>query len=188
MMALKIMQNIENPSNHPLFEPNNLLEYIENIGVKHCVHHHAPVFTVAEANLVTEMIPGVHTRNLFIRDKRENMFLITLRDETRLDLKKLAGLLGVGKLSFGSPERLWAYLGVRPGSVTPLSVLNDTERKVRLVLEQAMMEEDIVNFHPLDNSMTISLSPDGLMTILKKQGITPHILDLSPAAPEESKD
>ena len=166
------------------FDSSNILNYIDEIGIDYKLYHHESVFSVAEADKVAGLMTGVQTRNLFIRDKRETMFLVTLRHDTQVDLKKLADLLGVGKFSFGSPERLWTYLGVKPGSVTPLSILNDTDKKVQLVLEYGMMGEDIINVHPLDNSMTIGLSPDGLMTILEKNGLTPVILDLSRAAPD----
>ncbi len=170
------------------FDAPNLLDYITKIGVDYALYHHEPVFTVAEADKVAGVMEGAQTRNLFVRDKRETMFLVTLRHDTQVDLKKLADLLGAGKLSFGSPERLWTYLGVKPGSVTPLSILNDTDKKVQLVLEYGMMTEDIINVHPLDNSMTIGLSPDGLMTILEKNDLTPIILDLSRAAPDKITD
>jgi len=172
------------PSN-PLFYAHNLLDFMANLHISFQLYNHIPVFTVAEANDVSLKIPGTHTRNLFLRDKHENMFLITLRHDTLLDLKKLSDLLGVGRFSFGSPERLWTYLGVKPGSVTPFAILNDSERQVKLVLEEEMMNSPLVNFHPLDNSMTIGLAPSELMTILKKQDIKPLILDLNPARPDE---
>jgi Ala-tRNA(Pro) deacylase len=171
------------------FYAQNILDFIENSGVSYQLYTHPPVFTVAEASAVSGKIAGTHTRNLFLRDKREKMFLITLRHETPIDLKKLSNLLGAGKLSFGSPERLWNYLGVKPGSVTPLSILNDIEQKVQLVLEQDMMDSPLINVHPLDNTMTIGFAPSGLMTILEKSGIKPIIMNLDAAAPDKtSKD
>jgi Ala-tRNA(Pro) deacylase len=166
------------------YNPMTLLDYLRDSGVDHRVYTHEPVFTVAEAERVSGEILGTHTRNLFLRDKKETMFLVTLRHDTRVDLKKLAGVLGAGKLSFGSPERLWTYLGVTPGSVTPLAILNDSEKRVQLVLEKGMMAEDLVNFHPLINSMTVGMTPTGLMTLLEKHAMTPQILDLSLAAPD----
>jgi len=168
----------------PPFYAQNLLDFIKNLQIPCQIYTHPPVFTVAEANEKSTEIPGTHTRNLFLRDKREKMFLITLRHETPLDLKKLSDLLGTGRFSFGSPERLWTYLGVKPGSVTPLSILNDTGKQVQLVLEQGMMDTPLVNFHPLDNSMTVGMSPSGLMTILEKAGIKPIIMNLDAAAPD----
>lgn len=167
----------------PRFYAQNLLDFMGNLQISYQLYTHAPVFTVEESHKIDADIPGTHTRNLFLRDKKETMFLVTLRHDTMIDLKKLSDLLGTGRFSFGSPERLWTYLGVKPGSVTPLSILNDTDKKVQLILEKGMMEADLVNFHPLDNSMTIGMPPSELMTILEKQGIKPQIIDLSPAAP-----
>lgn len=168
----------------PRFYAQNLLEFLDNLHISYQLHHHAPVFTVEESHKIDADIPGTHTRNLFLRDKKETMFLVTLRHDTLIDLKKLSDLLGSGRFSFGSPERLWTYLGVKPGSVTPLSILNDTDKKVQLILEKGMMDTELVNFHPLDNAMTVGMHPSELMTILEKEGIKPQIMDLTPAAPD----
>jgi Ala-tRNA(Pro) deacylase len=168
----------------PPFYAQNLLDFMRDLQVSYQLYTHDPVFTVEESHKIDAAIPGTHTRNLFLRDKKETMFLVTLRHDTPIDLKKLSDLLGTGRFSFGSPERLWTYLGVKPGSVTPLSILNDTDKKVQLILEKGMMEADLVNFHPLDNSMTIGMAPSELMTILEKQGIKPQIMDLTAAAPD----
>lgn len=168
----------------PRFYAQNLLDFMTNLQVSYQLYNHAPVFTVEESHKIDAEIPGTHTRNLFLRDKKETMFLVTLRHDTPIDLKKLSDLLGTGRFSFGSPDRLWTYLGVKPGSVTPLSILNDTGKKVQLILEKGMMDTDLVNFHPLDNAMTVGMSPSELMTILEKEGIKPQIMDLSPAAPD----
>ncbi len=170
----------------PPYYPQNLMVLMDNLQISYQFYTHEPVFTVAEADKVKDGIEGAHTRNLFLRDKRENMFLVTLRHNTPIDLKKLSDLLGTGRFSFGSPERLWTYLGVKPGSVTPLAILNDTGKKVTLILEQAMMDEPLINFHPLDNSMTVGMTPKELMKIIENHGITPQIIDLSPAKPDET--
>lgn len=171
----------------PKFTPDSLFAHLESIGIPFERFHHVPVFTVAEANQVSEAIPGLHTRNLFLKDKKGNMVLVTLGHETPIDLKKLSDLLVMGRFSFGSPERLWNHLGVRPGSVTPLAILNNIERNIRMVLDAQMMGFDRINVHPLDNSMTVSLNPQDLMTILEKHAITPQIIDLGPAAPDPMK-
>ena len=172
----------------PPFDAQKLLDYLEHLHIAFQRYTHPAVFTVAEANHVSNTIPGAHCRNLFLRDKRETMFLVTLRDQTPVDLKKLATVLGAGRLSFGSPERLWTYLGVRPGSVTPLAILNDTDRRVHLILEAGMMTEPIINFHPLENTMTVGMTPSDLMTILEKHAITPQIIDLTPLGPNGGPD
>lgn len=170
----------------PRFHGDNITGYLGNIGIDFTLHHHVPVFTVAEAQAVSGSIPGAHCRNLFLRDKRENMYLLTLRDHTPVDLKKLAVALGVsGRLSFGSPERLWTYLGVKPGAVTPLAILNDRNSQVKLLLEAEMLEEPLVNFHPLDNSMTVGMTPSALLKLLELENIAYVALDLTALAPDE---
>lgn len=114
------------------------------------------------------------------------MFLVVAQNETMIDLKKLSGLLDCGRLSFGSAERLWQYLGVRPGSVCPFSVINDKDKAVTIVLDQAMMQNQIVNYHPMENHMTVGLSPDDLVRFIKNTGHEPRIIDLSPAAPDDN--
>lgn len=167
---------------HP-FYPQNLIEMLEKEGIPHHIHHHEAVFTVAEADKVSVEIPGAHTRNLFLKDKKGKMALITLEDHHPLDLKKAAELIGLGRMSFGSPERLWTYLGVKAGSVTPLAILNDTNHHVELILDESLMQSDIINVHPLDNTMTVSLTPAALLDILSRHQRTPRIIDLSVARP-----
>lgn len=164
-----------------------LFARLDSLGVSYKVFEHAPVFTVAESEKVTAHIPGLHCRNLFVRDKAEKMFLVTVGNDTRIDLKKLQVLLGCGRLSFGSPERLWKYLGVRPGSVCPFAIINDRDNSVTAILDKAMMDAEIVNYHPMENHMTIGLSPAGLIKFVESCGHKPHIIDLSPASPEESE-
>jgi Ala-tRNA(Pro) deacylase len=164
--------------------PEGLLNKLSQSGADVLVHRHRAVFTVGEGMDIKETMPGAHTRNLFLKDHKGKMFLVTLRQETMVDLKKLSIVLGAGRFSFGSPERLWDHLGVLPGSVTPFAILNDWEGAVTLVLEEEMLAEEIVNFHPLVNTMTVGLSPADLMTFLAECGKTPRVVDLTPAQPD----
>lgn len=166
--------------------PDELIEKLKQLGIGFKLHEHRAVFSVGEADDVDAQIPGAHTRNLFVRDKKENMFLVTLLAHTKIDLTKLAELIGAGRLSFGSPDRLMKYLGVSPGSVTPFSIMNDRENKVSLILDAEMMTHDIVNYHPLINTMTIGLSPADLLKFLETTGHQPQIIDLTPASGESS--
>ena len=163
--------------------PYDLMKFLESKGIKFTFYAHEPVFTVAESQKIDREIPGAHTRNLFLRDKKERMFLVTLRHETPIDLKRLEAVLGCGRLSFGSPERLWTYLGVRPGSVTPFAIINDKDGAVTPVWEAGMMTSEIVNYHPLLNSMTIGLSPDGMNDFARMINRDVQILDLDAARP-----
>ena len=162
-----------------------LLSMLDEFGIDYELYEHEAVFTVAESDHLNSYIPGLHCRNLFVRDKKQNMFLVSAQNDTKVDLKKLSGLLEAGRFSFGSPDRLWQYLGVRPGSVCPYAVVNDAENKVTLILDQSMMEADLVNFHPLENTKTIGTKPQDLVRFAEAIGHNVQVVDLSPAAPDE---
>lgn len=163
--------------------PNDVMRVMDELNIPHTLYHHDAVFTVEEAAKVERDIPGAHCRNLFVRDDKENMFLVSLRNDTQLDLKKFAAAVSCRRLSFGSPERLYKYLGVQPGSVCAFAVMNDVNHKVLLVLEAEMMAEPLVSFHPLLNTMTVTLAPAGLIRFAAHFGHTPHILPMGSLAP-----
>lgn len=175
----------KNPDQEPLpTSPEALFELFQRLDIAYEVHHHAPIFTVEEGEHLKADIPGTHCRNLFIRDKKKQMFLVVLANETDVDLKALPDLLDCGRISFGSSDRLWEYLGIRPGSVCPFCAVNDKNHDVSVILDAHMMQSDIVNYHPLDNTMTVSLSPADLLKFFAYTGHQPRIIDLSAAAPE----
>lgn len=158
---------------------NDLFAVLDDLGVVYRTYDHEPVFTVAEGTEVEKSIPGVHCRNLFLRDKKKKMFLVTAANETPVDLKALPDVLECGRLSFGSAERLWEYLGVRPGSVCPFAVINDRdEHAVQIVLDAEMMAADLVCYHPMENHMTVALSPNDLLKFLVFTGHAPYIINL----------
>ena len=164
--------------------PDGLMDVLRGLGIAFTLHHHRAVFTVAESEAVDAQIPGTHCRNLFLRDKKKNNFLLVLQNATDVDTKKLPEVIGSDRLSFGSAERLWEYLGVRPGSVCPYAIINDKGQNVKILLDKSMMETDIVNYHPLLNTMTIGVKPADLIKFIESTGHIPHIVDLSPAKPE----
>jgi Ala-tRNA(Pro) deacylase len=158
--------------------PEALLAVFDKLGITYTKYDHAPVFTVAESEHLYTVIPGLHCRNLFLRDKKKAMFLVVVADHTPVDIKQLEEKLGCGRLSFGSAERLWENLGVRPGSVCPFSVINDTNHAVQVVLDAAMMQSDLVCYHPMINSMTVSLTPKDLLRFFEHTGHEPVRIDL----------
>lgn len=162
-----------------------LLEILEDLDIAYDLYHHQPVFTVAEAEGIKDHIPGLDCRNLFLRDKKEQMFLVCAANETMLDMKKLPAVLGCERLSFGSAERLWRILGVRPGSVCPFAIINDKDKAVTIVLDDTMMRADGVNFHPLENDKSVVVAPADLVKFIRWTGHEPVILDLGPAAPDK---
>lgn len=167
------------PSTH-----HDVHKKLEDLNVDYQNFEHEPVFTVGEAEHTKELIGGHHTRNLFLRDKKKKTFLVTALDNTPIDLKKLSVALGAKNFSFGSADRLWEMLGVKPGAVTPYAVINDPENKVQLVLEKAMMEAEWVNYHPLINTMSTKLKPADLLAFVKSCGHDPIILDMKDLAPD----
>lgn len=164
--------------------PDSLMAKLDELGVEYQLHHHEAVYTVEESEKIDADIPGTHCRNLFLRDKKKKNFLVVLQNATDIDMKKLPPVIGSDRLSFGSADRLWEFLGVRPGSVCPFAITNDTENKVKILLDKSMMETDVVNYHPLLNTMTVSLKPADLLKFIETTGHEAHIVDLSPAKPD----
>lgn len=159
--------------------PESLFAALAALDIPHPTISHAPLFTVEQSQALRGQIPGGHTKNLFLRDRKETMFLVTTLEDAAIDLKSLPGRIGSGRLSFGSAERLRAYLGIEPGSVSPLAIINDEACKVCVILDAALMRHDIINVHPLTNTMTTALRRDDLVKFLAAKGHPPRILDVS---------
>jgi len=159
--------------------PAALMARLDAMGIAYTLHHHKAVFTGAEAAFLKKDIPAVHVKNLFVRDKKERMALIVVPDEISLDLKALAPAIDLDRLSFGSPERLWTYLGVRPGSVCPFAAINDTEGQVKVVLDKSAADATFMCAHPMLNTMSVALSGADMVRFLTEIGHPPQILDLS---------
>src|SRR5215471_12383782 len=130
-----------------MLSPQQLFARLAELGLAHNTVEHAPVFTVEEAKAHRGELPGIHVKNLFLRNKKEQMWLVVALEDRAVDLKRLGEQLGAGRLSFGSPERLRNYLGVEPGSVTPFAVINDTAHAVRLVLDAGLKGGAPINAH-----------------------------------------
>ena len=121
------------------------------------IHEHPALKTVEESKILRGIMDGGHSKNLFLRDKKKNNFLITANENQKIDLKNLEKRLGTSRLSFGSPDRLYEFLGVKPGSVSPLALINDHKKRVSFYIDKNLLNETILNFHPLTNNLTISL-------------------------------
>ena len=160
-----------------MLDPQQLFARLDQLGIAHRTVEHPPVFTVEEAKALRGNLPGHHIKNLFLRNKKEEMWLVVALEDRAVDLKRLGEVLGAGRLSFGSPERLRKYLGVEPGSVTPFAVINDTAHQVRLVLDRGLQKGGLVNAHPLTNTMTSALSLADLLRFFEVTGHTPQWLD-----------
>src|SRR5262245_45961153 len=161
-----------------MLSPQQLFDRLAELGIVHSTVEHAPVFTVEQAKAHRGTLPGHHIKNLFLRNKKEQMWLVVALEDRAIDLKRLGEVLGAGRLSFGSPERLARYLGVEPGSVTPFAVINDSEHKVRLVLDRALEQGGPINAHPLTNTMTSAIKLADLLRFFEATGHTPGWIDL----------
>lgn len=158
--------------------PDDLFACLRDLGIPVATHAHAPVFTVEEAKFLRGVLPGGHCKSLFLRDKREQYWLVVCDEDRAVDLKSLARTLGAGRFSFASAERLWDVLGVRPGAVTPFALMNDLDRRVRVVLDRAMLENDPLHYHPLVNHLTTAIHPGDLVKFIEACGHHPQILSL----------
>ena len=160
-----------------MLDPQQLFARLDQLGIAYRTVEHPPVFTVEEAKALRGNLPGHHIKNLFLRNKKEEMWLVVALEDRAIDLKRLGEVLGAGRLSFGSADRLKRYLGVEPGSVTPLSLANDEAHAVQLVLDRGMANGGPVNAHPLVNTMTTALTPADLLRFFAATGHTPRWLD-----------
>lgn len=157
----------------------DLIAFLDAEGIAHSTLDHPAVFRVGEGEEIKASLPGGHTKNLFLKDAKGQLWLISALGETRIDLKRLHPVIGSARLSFGSPELMLATLGVTPGSVTAFGLINDTGRRVRFVLDAALAKADPVNFHPLTNTATTAVSQDGFRRFLSALGVTPLIVDFA---------
>jgi Ala-tRNA(Pro) deacylase len=156
----------------------DLFEFLGALGIVHRTYEHVPVFTVEESQAACAHIPGGHTKNLFLKDRRDQLWLVVAREQARVDLNALAKQLDAARFSFGSAELLVATLGVPPGSVTPFALINDPEGHVRVVLDQDMLALDPLNFHPLRNDRTTAISPTDLVKFVHATGHEPMVVSL----------
>jgi Ala-tRNA(Pro) deacylase len=154
-----------------------LFAHLDAHGIAHSTLDHPAVFRVEEGLEIKAALPGGHTKNLFLKDSKDQLWLISALGETAIDLKKLPAVIGSGRLSFGSADLMRETLGVTPGSVTALGLINDADRRVRFVLDAALSRADPVNFHPLTNEATTALSRAGFAAFLASVGVTPVIVD-----------
>jgi Ala-tRNA(Pro) deacylase len=156
--------------------PAALHARLDALGIAFRCVEHPPVFTVEEAKALRGELPGAHIKNLFLRNKKGRMWLVTCLEDREVDLKALGERLEAGRFSFGSAERLMTYLGVRPGAVTPFAVINDSAREVTMVLDSGLLGEGPVNCHPLENTMTRALAPEDLRRFLEADVHPPQML------------
>lgn len=161
------------PAPRPRASEADLFALFDRLGIAHATRRHRPVFTVEEGADIKAALPGGHTKNLFLKDKKGGIWLISAIAETQIDLNAVSRLLGAARFSFGSAERLMEYLGVTPGSVTVYALINDQPERVRVILDEALFDHDLVNFHPLSNDATTAANPADMLKFVRATGHDP---------------
>ncbi|MSO92308.1 MAG: prolyl-tRNA synthetase associated domain-containing protein [Rhodospirillales bacterium] len=155
-----------------------LLRRLDELGIRSTTVEHPPVFTVEESKRLRGELPGGHCKSLFLKDKKDVLWLVVALEDRPIDLKELRRRIGAANLSFGRPELLMEVLGVGPGSVTPFALINDRARRVNVVLDQAMMAIEAVNYHPLANRATTTIAPADLLRFIRACGHEPRQIEL----------
>lgn len=167
-----------------MHDETTLLAALDQLGIVYENVAHAAVFTVEESESLHHAIPGVHTKNLFLKDKNGRYFLVTVEAHARVDLKALPTAIGAGKVSFGKAEDMERLLGVTPGAVTPLAAINADEDAISVILDPVVAQADRVNVHPLHNTATLGLAGADLVAALTAWGHKPAVVAI-PAPPSE---
>ncbi len=165
------------PAPQPAYDRNRLLTWMAEHGVAQTTYDHPAVFRVDEGHELKAALPGAHTKNLFLKDKKGRLWLISARQDTVVDLKRTPKIIGSDKLSFGNEALLYESLGVRGGSVTALGLINDPDQHVTFILDKALWEAGIVNFHPLTNTATTALEQADFRRFLELIGREPVVVD-----------
>lgn len=158
---------------------DQLIAELDALGIANRTIEHPPLRTVEDSKRLRGDMEGGHVKNLFLRDKRERFWLLVTLEDQRVNLKAIAKHLGVGRFTFANAEQLDRYLGIEPGSVSPLAAINDAENAVTVVIDDVLLRADPVNLHPLRNDRTTALSPRDLLRFLESCNHPPRILTLA---------
>lgn len=156
--------------------PDELFALLDQLGIEHSTIEHPPIFTVEEGRPWHDRIPGLHCKNLFIKDRKGGIWLVVMPGDKRADLARLEKLLAAPRFSFARPEILEQLLELTPGSVTPFGLINDRRRQVKVVLDRDMLEAEWVNFHPLHNAASTTLRSADLQRFVCALGYDPVVV------------
>ena len=155
-----------------------LLSYLSELGLETETFQHEAVFTVEESRAIRGEMPGGHSKNLFLKDKKGVLWLVVCEEDRPIDMKALRKVIGAANLSFGKPDLLLELLGVTPGSVTPFALINDTDCQLRVILDKGLMAYVDLHFHPLTNTATTRISPNDLLKFIHSCGHQPEIHEI----------
>jgi len=157
--------------------PQQLFAFLDQLGIPHKTVAHPPLYTVEQAREWNDKIDGLPCKNLFLKDKKDKLWLVVMPAEKRADLGKIKERVGTAPLSFGKPELLLEVLGLTPGAVNPFAVLNDAAKRVTMVLDSDMMQSEWVNYHPLHNEASTTIRSADLLKFLQALDYQPLIVD-----------
>lgn len=155
----------------------DLVELLDELNIPFTLTRHEALFTVEQSQAAVRDTPGAHCKNMFLKSKSGALILVTCEENRRIRIRDLERAIGVKKLSFAKPDLLLTHLGVTPGAVTPLSVVNDTQNAVRVVLDAQMMNSDTLHCHPLHNEATIAISTTDLIRVFDHTGHMAELVD-----------
>lgn len=159
---------------------SDLLARFRALGLDTTTHDHPAVFTVAESAEIKAALPGAHSKNLLLKDKKGRVFLVTAEGDAAIDLKAVSDKIGAsGRVTFAKAELLMELLGVIPGAVTPFGIVNDRDRVVTVVVDRPMLDHELLNFHPLENTATTAIRREDFLAFLEAEGHPPLIVTVS---------
>lgn len=159
---------------------DQLLDFLKSEAIEARTVEHPPLATVADSQALRGALDGGHTKNLFLKDKKGRHFLVSVEEDAVVDLKTIHSLIGgSGRVSFGNPEAMQDYLGVKPGAVTLFAAANDTENKVTVVIDAALLAHETINAHPLVNTATTAVSRADMLRFLDLVGHKPLVLKVA---------
>ena len=149
-----------------MLSKSDLLELIRGKGLEFQIHEHKPLFTVEDSEKMRGLISGSHTKNLFLKNKKDDFYLFSCDERAKVDLKRFSKSINAKNLSFANEVYLLEYLGIKPGSVSPFSLLNDVNNRVSFYFDEKLANSKIINFHPLVNTSTVSLKTKDFMKFI----------------------
>lgn len=157
--------------------PEQLFAFFDQLGIAHSTVEHPPLFTVEDGREWWDKIPGLHCKNLFLKDKKGKIWLVVMPGDKRADINRIEKNIGAARLSFGKPDLLFEVMGLTPGSVTPFGLMNDSHKQITVVLDNDLFKSAQVNFHPLHNAASTTIRSEDLLKFVKAQGYEPVLLD-----------
>ena len=152
-----------------MLSKEELIKLLDESNCDYEVKEHAPLFTVEDSKSLRGSILGAHSKNLFLKDAKGQFYLLSVEENTKVDLKKIKNFIGSKKLSFAKAEYLESILGIEPGSVSPFALINDVDKKVLFFLDKNFLNYEKLNFHPLVNTATVNIATSDMIKFIEEK-------------------